>query len=155
MGAFSSAIAPILQFGSTVGSIASFAQPFVETQGRNASDKAEIKYLTAATNAQKAQNLLQYSAEEDARRSKLRAAIAAQRAKYGGRGLDANDATPMSVFGGMEADSAREGAYKADELELNNGALDLKLAQSKQLNLLERQSRTQKTLLNALTEAAS
>lgn len=152
MGTLSSAIAPILQIGSAVGSVAGFVQPFAGNASKNARDKAEITYLTAATNAQKAQNLLRYNAAEDARRSKLRTSLAAQRAKYGGRGLDANDASPTSVLGAITADSAQEGAYNADELALNNTALDLKLAQSRQLNLLDRQSRTQKTLLNALSD---
>lgn len=154
MGSLTSAIAPIWDIGSSiasgVGSVASFVQPFVNDTAQNRRDAAELKGLETEVNAKKAQNLLDYQTTESARRAKLRAALATQRARFGGAGLDANDGSGEAVLGAMTdaADLERKGA----EANLNaaNAALDLKLSEAQKLNLLDRQSRTQKTILTAL-----
>lgn len=156
MGSLTSAIAPIVQFGSSIasniGSVAGFAQPFVNNAAQNRRDQAEINQLSRQINIKKAQNLLDYQATESARKSKLRAALASQRARFGGNGLDVDGGSSESVLNDLNAQSMIAGDENARSYALSNAALDEKLSNAQYLNLLDRQSRSQKTLLNALSD---
>jgi len=135
------AIAPLLQIGSILGTVASVVQPFVQ-------DKAERKQQ------KQMQALLQQQAQQDAtlqrqqmqtqtdqaeqqRRQALKRAMAKQRAYYGAQGVSTDSGSAEAVLLGMFQESDEERANREKLDQLRSQALSQSQAQTQQLNLLQ------------------
>ena len=152
MGSFASALTPIMQIGSAISSVASFSKPYAAQSQSNAQADLELKQLEQRTAQQKKQNLLEYQQAETARRSKLQRLLSTQRAEFGGSGVGSAAGSGEAVLTGLSADSDVERQFNERDYQLDNQALDLRVAQQRQLNLLQKQQLKNKTLLNSLTD---
>ena len=152
MGSFTSALAPIMQVGQALGTVASFSKPFVSRSQSNSSGDMELRNLEQKTALQKKQNLLNLQQDETARRAKLQKLLSAQRAEFGGRGIRSGAGSSEAVLTGFASDSDVERQFNEHEYQLNNASLDQRLSEQRQLNLLQKQQLKDKTLLNALTD---
>ncbi|MDY0029488.1 MAG: hypothetical protein RBR86_06050 [Pseudobdellovibrionaceae bacterium] len=152
MGSFASALTPIMQIGSAISSVASFSKPYVAQSQSNAQADLELKQLELRSEQQKKQNLLNYQQAETARRSRLQRLLSAQRAEFGGGGVGSGAGSGEAVLTGFAADSDIERQFNEKDYQLDNQTLDLRVAQQRQLNLLQKQQLKDKTFLNSLTD---
>ncbi|HRK98529.1 MAG TPA: hypothetical protein PLE43_08655 [Alphaproteobacteria bacterium] len=143
---------PILQVGSTLSSVASFAKPFIAQSQKNDEADLSLKQYQQNIDLQKKQNLLDLKNAETDRRAKLKRILSAQRAEYGGSGIGVNAGSSEAVLQGLVEDSDIQRQNNDSSTSFSNQALDQKLAQQKQLNLLQKQQLKQKTFLSSFTD---
>lgn len=152
MGTLTSAIAPVLNIGSAINSAAGFARTFVGAAQDRA--EADLKYNQAQQDAaiQRQKNLVDLRNNETDRQAKLRKMVASQRAYYGGKGIGSGPGSSEAVLQGLFQESDVDRQQNQTDYNLQNAAINQNLAQSKQINLLQKQQIQQKTALSALTD---
>ncbi len=150
MGSLSSVVTPLMQIGSAIGSVASFAQPFVSTSQKGAESDLVLQQYQQNVELQKKQNLLNLQQDETNRRNKLKRLISTQRAEYGGGGIGSGAGSSEAVLQGLHEESDIERQNNENNTAFSNQALDQKLEQQRQLNLLQKQQLKQKTVLSKL-----
>ncbi|OIN86849.1 MAG: hypothetical protein AUJ12_04365 [Alphaproteobacteria bacterium CG1_02_46_17] len=152
MGSLSSVVAPLAQVGSAIGSVASFAQPFMSASHKGSESDLALQNYQQNVELQKKQNLLGLQQAETERRNKLKKMVSSQRAEYGGSGVGSGAGSSEAVLQGLVEDSDIERQNNENDTSLANETLDQKLAQQRQLNLLQKQQLKQKTLLSSLSD---
>lgn len=152
MGTLTSALAPVLSIGSTLAGAVNFAQPFIQKSNKNAESDLALRQLEQNTVLQKKQNLLSLQAAETDRREKLKRLVSAQRAAFGGGGVRSGAGSSEAVLQGLSEDSDITRQQNESQMQLDNAALDQRLAQQRQVNLLQKKQLQQKTFLNAFTD---
>ncbi len=156
MGSLTSALAPIVQIGSALGTVANAAAPFyqdsVDRKNQKANNDLALKQAQANAAIQKEQNRLSAFQQEQDRKKALKNAMARQRAEFGGAGIGSAEGSSEAVLLGLFNESDEQRALRERITNLRNAALDLTPAQIQQRNLLQQtQSRTQDTI-NRITE---
>lgn len=152
MGTLTSAIAPIMQIGSAINSAAGFAKTFVgASQDRAESD---LKYQQSQQDAalQRQKNLVDLRNSETDRQAKLRKLVASQRAYYGGKGIGSGPGSSEAVLQGLFEGSDIDRQQNQTAYDLQNSAINQRLSQQKQINLLQKEQLREKTALSALTD---
>ena len=152
MGAVSSVLAPVLQIGSALGSVAGFIQPIQAASQKNKEADLKLKQLQQETAQQKRQNLLEFQQGDAERRSRLLSLLSSQRASFGGRGIDTSSGSSRAVLEGMVESSDGDRQESATKVEAANQALDQNLARQKRLNLLQKEQLRQKTILSSISD---
>lgn len=156
MGSLTSALAPIIQIGSALGSVANAAAPFyqdsVDRKNQKASNELSLKQAQATAALQKEQNRVAALQQEQDRKKALRNAVARQRAQFGGSGIGSSEGSSEAVLLGLFNESDEQRALREQMNNLRSNALDLTPAQIQQRNLLQQtQSREQDTI-NRITD---
>lgn len=157
MGGLTSALAPILQVGSAINTIANIG-------GRISTNKQELKQQEASKalafqQAQakaaydKQQEQLKFLQGETDRRLKLKLSVARQRAQFGGDGISAGDGSGEAVLLGMFNNADIQDNLAKRQTALNLQGNDLSLAQIQQKNLLEQSQLREKQNLKYLTDS--
>lgn len=153
MGSLSSVIVPIAEMG--VKTIASAGQYFVSNSERLRDlDNIKLKNAQLSQNAtaQKQSNLLTLQQKEADRLSRLRRAIATQRANFGSQGTGSVTGSSDSVFQGLNEASDIERQNNQSKTSLENAIIDQNLKNQTQLNLLQKQQLKQKAALGFITD---
>lgn len=156
MGSLVSALGPVLQVGSALGTVASVVQPFIKNaqsqSHAKASGEQEIQALAQNVSLQKEQNRLASLQAEDTRRLALKRAMSRQKALFGARGTGDLSGSSEAVLLGQfqELDAERIARERSDALR--DKALDQSLSQRRQSNLLEQEQQRQKNLLSSLSD---
>ena len=155
MGGLSSALAPIIQIGSALGTVANVIQPFYAESiaGKQKKQEDALRFQQAQQSAslQKQINESQAQLTENERRTKLKRAMSRQRAVSGGSGIGSADGSSEAVLLGLFNESEQE-RVKREQLEnLRNSALDQNALQGNQLNLLEQAQLQEKQNLEQLS----
>lgn len=156
MGSLVSALGPILQVGSAIGTVASVAKPFIKNAQSESHEKVsgeqEIKALAQNVSLQKEQNLLASLQAEDARRLALKRAMSRQKALFGARGTGDLSGSSEAVLLGQFQESDAERITRERSDALRDKALDQSLNQKRQSNLLEQEQQRQKNLLSSISD---
>ncbi len=142
MGGFTSAIAPVLQFGKSVSPVISFATQIarVRQQDKSLSDRNRLEERQARVNfdAQKNITLTQQDEFERNRALTLNRALARQKANFAAQGLSTNDqGTVETVLQSIIDDSEADSAYRKQIDDLKLKAEELSLQQNLSRNLLD------------------
>lgn len=157
MGGLSSALGPVLQIGSALGTVAGAMQPYYENSLSQKQTKREnelaLQQAQAKAALDKEAGRLSDLKEEEKRRVSLKRAMARQRASFGGQGLSSTDGSSEAVLLGLFNESDEERAIREQMSALRENAIDLNAAQIQQRNLLELTSDREKQDLKRLTEA--
>ena len=156
MGTLTSALAPIIQIGSALGTVANVIQPFykdnISANQQKQSNDLALKQAQANAANQKELNRIAGLKEDTDRRNALRRAVAKQRANFGASGVGSADGSAEAVLLGMFSESDEERQLREQSLALRNNALDLNSAQIQQKNLLEQAQTQQKQNFARLTD---
>lgn len=149
MGGLSSAL-------SAISTVASVAQPFYQDslnrKQQKAANELQLRQNSLAAANQKELLQAQDMATETDRRTRLKRAVANQRAKFGASGIGSGDGSSEAVLFGLFDESDEERALREKTLSLRNNAIDLNSAQIQQKNLLEQAQLRQKQDLARLTD---
>lgn len=137
-----------------MGAISSLASTVLSAR-QNAREVQAIdtrnQQLAAQAANEKQKNLLALQEKETTRVAKLKAALATQRADYGGSGVGSGAGSSEAVLSGISATSDIEGQQNRAATTLSNKSVDENLSYQTNLNLLQRQQLKQKAALNYLT----
>lgn len=156
MGSLTSALGPIFQAGSALGTVAGVVRPFVKNaQSENqlqAKNEQEQKALAQNIALQKEQNQLASAQAEEMRQSALKRAIARQKAIFGARGSGDPSGSSEAVLLGQFQESEAERVARQRSDALRDKALDQSFNQKRQSNLLEQEQQRQKNLLTSLSD---
>ena len=156
MGGLSSALAPIVQIGSALGSVASVAQPFyqdsVDRKRQKESDALSLQQAQANAAIQKEQNRLSALKDETERRVALKKAVAKQRANFGSQGIGSAGGSSEAVLLGLFNESDEERQLREQMTALRDNAISLNSAQIQQKNLLEQAQASQQDAINRITD---
>ncbi|PZP56786.1 MAG: hypothetical protein DI586_02510 [Micavibrio aeruginosavorus] len=156
MGSLTSALAPIIQVGSALGTVANAAAPFykdsVDRKAQKASNELAVRQAQASAALQKEQNRLSALQQEQDRKRALRNAVARQRAEFGGSGIGSADGSSEAVLLGLFNESDDERAMRQQITNLRNNALDLTPAQIQQRNLLQQTQSREQDAINRITD---
>lgn len=156
MGSLVSALGPILQVGSAIGTVAGAVQPFIKNaQSQShlkAANEQENQILAQNISLQKEQNRLASLQAEETRRAALKRAMARQRAIFGARGSGDPSGSSEAVLLGQFQESDAERITRERSDALRDKALDQSLNQKRQSNLLEQEQQRQKNLLTSLSD---
>ena len=159
MGGFTSAIAPIAQFGKSISPVISFAtQAARMRQQSNAQSKANRLEETQYKTRLDAERQLTAVQQEDYERNRaitLNRALARQKANFAAQGLSTNDdgGSVQTILQSIIDDSDADAAYRTRIDSLKSRADELALQQNRQRNLLDeaaRRRRGQLTLVSGL-----
>lgn len=153
MGSLSSVIAPIANIG--VKTIASAGQYFLSNSERLndlQTVKAKNAQLTQNAALQKQSNLLSLQQKETERLSRLRRAVATQRAHFGSQGIGSVTGSADNVLQGLAGTSDVERQNNQARTSMDNSIIDQNLKYQTQLNLLQKQQLKQKTALGFITD---
>lgn len=155
MGGLTSALAPVLQIGSAVGTIASTAMPFIQNEmqaaQRKDSNALELKQAQQSAALQKQQLQLQAAQVESDRRSALKRAVARQKANFGGQGIGSNEGSSEAVLLGLFNESEEDRAARGRLDSLREAAINQGVNQKSQLNLLQQAQLQEKLMLSRIS----
>lgn len=152
MGSLSSVIAPIASFGVNTA-LSAGKYILSNTDKINQAKELSIrnKQIEQNANLQKQQNLLSLQTKETDRMSKLRRAIATQRANFGSQGVGGVTGSADSVLQGINENSDIERQSNLAKANLDNQGIEQNARTQKQLNLLQKQQLQQKSALGFLS----
>ena len=154
MGTLVSAISPLLQIGSALGTVAGIVRPFAENaqaeRHQKQADAAAERALAQNIALQKQQNKAASDQAEESRRSALKRAVSRQMAISGAKGTLSDSGSSEAVLLGqfLESDQERQSRERLDSLR--DRALDQSLFQKRQTNLLEQEQKRQRNLLSSI-----
>ncbi len=158
MGGLTTALGPILQIGSALGTAVSAVAPFYQDSQRNkqAAEKSKLDYqqALAAANLQKQQQALQDQKDETTRRDLLRRSMAKQRAEFGSSGIGSGGGSSEAVLLGMFDESDAQRALREQMSSLRDAALDQSVNDKNQLNLLLQQQLQQSQNIGQIARIA-
>ncbi len=156
MGGLSSALAPIIQVGSALGSVANFAQPFyqdsVDAKQQEQKNKLLLQQAQQSAALQKEQNRLASLQADTDRRAALKRAIAKQRANFGAQGIGSAGGSSEAVLLGLFDESEEERVQREQMDNLKTAALDQDVSRQKQLNLLQQAQLKEQQRINRITD---
>lgn len=156
MGGLTSALAPIMQIGSAIGTVAGIAQPFYQDSVDRKQQKQgnALALQRAQENAaiSKEQNRLSAVKDENDRRIALKKAVAKQRANFGSQGIGSADGSAEAVLLGLFSESDEERRLREQMTALRDNAINLNPAQIQQRNLLEQAQSRQQDTINRITD---
>lgn len=156
MGGLSSALAPIIQIGSALGSVANTVAPFYKDSVNRDQQKATNALASKQAQAKAALDgqaaALSDQKDENKRRIALKHAIANQRASFGGQGIDPSDGSSEAVLLGLFNESDQERALREQMAGIRNAAIDQNAGAIQQKNLLEQSQAMQKDTINRLSD---
>ncbi len=156
MGSLVSALGPVLQVGSALGTVAGVVQPFIKNAQSQShakvSGEQEMQAMAQNVSLQKEQNRLASLQAEDTRRLALKRAMSRQKALFGARGTGDLSGSSEAVLLGQFQESDAERITRERSDALRDKALDQSLNQKRQSNLLEQEQQRQKNLLSSLSD---
>lgn len=157
MGNFTSALGPLLQVGSTIGTMASAMQPYYENQLSNKqqkkSDALALKNAQANAAIQKESSRIENETAEIKRRKLLKRAVASQRASFGAQGIGSGAGSSEAVLLGLFDESDIERQQREKMKSIKDAAIDQSIGYSQAVNLLQQSQEQEKQALARLTDA--